>query len=443
MFQSKPIQKKIFGSSYKNENRVISPQHEKPRLGLVGSQVNSLKKALELQLSDPAILPEVARNLKHQITELNELVEEDNFLKVTNFNADFEKWLVGRGRESDHAQTPWYRTPLIDLPGVKEIIEPKITKRFEFMEKLEKLQLYGPTDLNSAKEYYKYIVRGGEDGELNWLRDWSLTENDEIDRVRLGNDIVDKLNNYICKKDPITANWDNLTNDFEDYIRITSETNPGHRNFLRRKFTYKKKILQDIMLIPDRDKITSLFKDYLNYTSDFEDIFKIHVDRRDYLTDQRNLTISRFEELLTFNPDLSENEDIWNYFNSKISDYDSEIKDLVTRTIQFWNDNKNNLTDQQKNDLLNHNVVHIDPHAIPEDVQAYLNGGNLDSLQETFLTRWGTLNSEILSLCRTANDRQVKRSLWLYRGMSDELESLFGTLEPVLSELIRDGGQIF
>lgn len=96
---------------------------------------------------------------------------------------DFWKWLLGRGKESDHKMTWWYRQSLADDPEVCAYIEAFAVKMTEFRIKLEVLRRRRPTGINESYLYFKYIVRGAPTTKTNFLEDWQHFI-DEFDSAR-------------------------------------------------------------------------------------------------------------------------------------------------------------------------------------------------------------------------------------------------------------------
>ena len=429
MFVSNKNANKLFASK---QNTAIAQKKLPPSdAKTLSNNISAMKTALQLQLNDPATTPDTAKVLTTQLQQLNGVIEEDEQLKELQWNQDFDKWLIGRGREEDHARTPWQRTPLTTLPGVRDYLEPKITQHYDYMKFLEKLQMSKPINLQQARLYYKYIVRGGEDGLLESLNEWSLVQMDELDKIRLGKETVDKLNAYIFKKDPIKAEWDSLASDFTDYIQIEYAANEVHKNYLRRRFSSKQEILSQLMTHPDKNKVNTLMKQYMNTTSDFELVIKTHLNRRDELEAQKQLTISRFEELLAFNPHLTENEAAWGIFNSKLSSFDNEISELTQRTIDFWETQHGNITDMDT--LLAHNIKN--EMKTPQLVEDYLNGEDID-LTTHYMSIWQHLINNTLNMCDI--QQAVAQFTWMYDGIDAQLLQIANNVDQILSMFTRE-----
>ena len=96
---------------------------------------------------------------------------------------DFWKWLLGRGKDTDHAKTWWHRQSLADDPEVCAYIEAFVVKMTEFKIKLEVLRRRRPKGINESYLYFKYIVRGAPTDKTNFLEDWQHFI-DEFDAAR-------------------------------------------------------------------------------------------------------------------------------------------------------------------------------------------------------------------------------------------------------------------
>lgn len=82
------------------------------------------------------------------------------------YKRDFLAWLMGKGKEEDHRRTPWYRDDwmLRHLDDVRAWVETFVDVIYETESAMMKLALNGPTNLQEAEIYYKYIVN------LDWMR---------------------------------------------------------------------------------------------------------------------------------------------------------------------------------------------------------------------------------------------------------------------------------
>ncbi len=90
------------------------------------------------------------------------------------FMRDFQAWLLGRGKESDHRNTPWYRQSLAFDNEVSAYIDSFVTKRAEFQVKLELLRRRQPRGINEAYLFFKYGVRSEPADTTHFLDDWNL-----------------------------------------------------------------------------------------------------------------------------------------------------------------------------------------------------------------------------------------------------------------------------
>jgi len=100
---------------------------------------------------------------------------------------DFWAWLLGRGREIDHKNTPWHRQALTDDKEVCAYLEQFVSKRHSFMTKLAVMKMRRPVGINEVYLYYKYIVRGASLDKINFLKDFDLFDKDFDDGLKKGN----------------------------------------------------------------------------------------------------------------------------------------------------------------------------------------------------------------------------------------------------------------
>ena len=90
------------------------------------------------------------------------------------FQKDFWRWLVGRGKEEDHKKTPWYRDKLTDDIEVSHYVDSFVSKYHMFRVKLQLLSMRRPIGINQTYLFFKYIVRGKEPNQDNFLDDWDI-----------------------------------------------------------------------------------------------------------------------------------------------------------------------------------------------------------------------------------------------------------------------------
>jgi hypothetical protein len=102
------------------------------------------------------------------------------------FLRDFWAWILGRGKETDHKKTPWYRQSLADDNEVSHYIDSFVIKMQEFRVKLAILGMRRPTGINQTYLFFKYIVRGEEVNKANFLEDWKLFQDEFYDARKQG-----------------------------------------------------------------------------------------------------------------------------------------------------------------------------------------------------------------------------------------------------------------
>eukprot|EP01132_Coremiostelium_polycephalum_P004205 gene4205-5266_t len=209
---------------------------EKRDSALIRSEISELQK--EFEQSTDSKRKEL---LKHQIMVLNEELLSPDLGALDQFLDDFNRWLLGRGKQEDHELTPWGRLPLSNVdPSISEYLMGFYTKRQNFLQELMKLKNYAifNLDLNTAYLYFKYIIRGKLDdpATLNYLTQWdNILKLDEetktkygiddetaaalesyYDRSKVSASAKDPTQVLLTKKTNATPEIDILTNSNED-----------------------------------------------------------------------------------------------------------------------------------------------------------------------------------------------------------------------------------
>lgn len=124
---------------------------------------------------DAARLHQQLANVRKWSSWVGHLNTKDAHVAVrAQFLCDFQNWLRGAGREEDHQNTRWYRSPMTFDPSVREYLEAFVVERHEYIRALAHLNFRGPQNLDEAYLYFKYIVRGrGADmATQTFLADW-------------------------------------------------------------------------------------------------------------------------------------------------------------------------------------------------------------------------------------------------------------------------------
>lgn len=140
-----------------------------------GRLTDSEEKALEFQ--------------KMQLTTW-ELKQAVNY----EFTADFWRWLLGRGKKSDHDKTLWGIQSLADDPEVYAYVGSLVAKMHGFRVKLELLRRRRPVGIKQCYLYFKYIVRGLNDkqdvNQASFLDDWDIMVREFEDARKEGQDWI-------------------------------------------------------------------------------------------------------------------------------------------------------------------------------------------------------------------------------------------------------------
>jgi hypothetical protein len=143
-------------------------------------------------------------------TRLMSLQVEGQTEEDANFDQDFAKWLLGKGRAQDHARTPWKRTPLTYNDNVVKYLKLYTDSKWKYINQLNDVFQEcdtGGTYDTSIKvffQYYRFFVRGQLDPDdmssfnfLPFFDELLWAENDELKLVPA--DLKEQLNSYSMK----------------------------------------------------------------------------------------------------------------------------------------------------------------------------------------------------------------------------------------------------
>lgn len=133
-------------------------------LALVGRKLESLSA----QWSATKV-PAEQEQIRAQMTAWNhwKVQFEAKGLESTDSDAtkDFFAWLLGKGKEDHHRQTPWYRDQaLLELPDVQKWVDGFADIWTESVDELKKLAWKTPQNLDEAWLYFKFIV------QTDWMK---------------------------------------------------------------------------------------------------------------------------------------------------------------------------------------------------------------------------------------------------------------------------------
>jgi len=90
------------------------------------------------------------------------------------FVRDFWAWLLGRGKDSDHARTPWGRQSVAYDGEVKQYVDLMYSQMHHYKVKINLLAHRVPEGINEFFIYYKYIVRGEPLDKTHFLNDFEI-----------------------------------------------------------------------------------------------------------------------------------------------------------------------------------------------------------------------------------------------------------------------------
>ena len=111
----------------------------------------------------------------------NLVVDNAQGIVHQEFMRDFWAWLLGRGKESDHKKSPWYRQSLCNDSEVAAYVDAFVTKRHDFQVKLQLLSMRHPVGINQHYLYFKYVVRGEKPSSSHFLDDWGLFSDEYVE----------------------------------------------------------------------------------------------------------------------------------------------------------------------------------------------------------------------------------------------------------------------
>lgn len=133
-------------------------------------------------------------NIKSQLTAWHHWKTqfEADALKTPNADAtkDFFAWLLGKGKEEHHRNTPWYREPqMLHLKDVQEWIDGFADIFAESKAELIKLAWKTPQNLDEAWLYFKFIVNS------DWMKRedrffWVDLVNLQEEKAKLGGGLL-------------------------------------------------------------------------------------------------------------------------------------------------------------------------------------------------------------------------------------------------------------
>ena len=427
---------KLFASGQKQNTPTVLPKNDvllsaSPQSAL--RQITAIRKNLEIQLTSPAVRNDIEKQktIRTQLGELRSIVDEVQAIKALKDKQDFDKWLLGRGDEKNHLKTAWYRTPLIDLPGVSKYLDENVIKRYDFMKKVKLLELNGATDLTTAKDYFKFIVRGSSEDMYDYKDQWSLTRNTQEEINSIGEETVNRLNAYIIDKQPIKNKWDLFINDFEDYIQMESSSDALTKQYLNTKITDKQELMLELLDHPNYARANDLIHQYITQTQDLDNVLLAQSTKVSDLQSRRDRLVARFHQLSIFNPQLFADQNNQNAFQNQIDQYDKEIDQLKDNALDLYQ--RFRITDNETFTKRMHEIEKLFKQksiTVPEDLQAILNDQpvNESKLVQDFVNNWGHLLESLGSLLNT-----LKNTVEHYRVSKDMLN----TLERFLTEAVQ------
>lgn len=207
-----------------------------------------------------------------KLTQLNDLINSDDALREQEYQDDFNAWLRGKGKHADHCRTPWQRTPLVTLPGVADYLERGYKEKWKLMTEMAVMELRKVTDLRSAERYFKYIIRGKQNGLYHNLNRYSVMQQDDRDRLALGDGLVDRINSATVGQ-RVENKYKQVANDFRDYLEYEATLDADERMLFRSKLQRKDSLITKLSVQVDEGDAGRLIEEYEKRTADYASLY--------------------------------------------------------------------------------------------------------------------------------------------------------------------------
>ena len=242
-----------------------------------------------------------AEALRVKLQLLRDAGDQDKASKRLQEEEDFGMWLLGKGKESDHIRTPWFRTPLINtVTGAREYVETRMKARHDLMEKVASLRVsMAPSDIKEAYEFYKYVVKGEENGVLDEMEGWTDMVDHEEDRLRFGEKAAERLERYWQKGGTIMPEDDvkMLQTDFDAYCQWYYATNHPDRDRFRNKLELRSRLIETLNMHSHYPQIRRLLTEYQDNVLQYDDSLVYSVRALESLQNQEKLVLERLSKI--------------------------------------------------------------------------------------------------------------------------------------------------
>lgn len=202
-------------------------------------------------------------SLQLQLRLVDDVLRVDRSTSALQFHEEFSNWLRGAGTEPDHAVTPWGRTPLTSLPGVADFLDAPVIQKYNVLKKIQKLRLGIVTDIKSAEQYFRYIVRSKENGIDDMLERYSYADMRERERLRLGDELTDRLHESVQRWGALSIKeYKPLDDYYYHWANLEGEQDPMVKKRLRYNIRAREGLLENLLSATHRDKIKELVSDF-------------------------------------------------------------------------------------------------------------------------------------------------------------------------------------
>lgn len=342
--------------------------------------------------------------LQQKLRMLEDVESQDQMTQAMQEEEDFSKWLVGRGKEEDHIRTPWYRTPITNVvEGARQFIEVKMKARYDFLQKMAELRAKQvPSNLKEAFSYFKYIVKGMDQGELAFMEEWTSVKNHEKDVMRYGRKVADQLDGWWQKKGPIMPDSEIklLETDFNAYMQLLFSMNPTDRQRLAKKLQLRAETLEKLATNQHHESIRDLLIKYQDDSMEYDEaiLFNLGAYEKMMAEDKRLTNVS---SMLAKSPLLRDNKalrsDIVRQLQSVRSRMDSLV-DNMTGTMKKVQDDPTKI--QKLKQVLADRAAR---KAVPSEIWNLVHGnGSMLSLRGGLVEQWDAMITEGRALVETA-----------------------------------------
>lgn len=304
-----------------------------PRL----QEIKAAMAKIDEQLNDPntRLTPDKHKALVTMKLQLEQSIHDSPGMAKLQETDDFNQWLLGRGKEEDHVRTPWYRTPLLTLPGARDYILRFVKDRFKFLQYVHSLQLTGPTDVKQALEYFRYIIRGREDGKLNYLEEWSRIDSMNVMTRKYGKGVAEKLANWPLSRGPVMPEKEMqlIATDFQAYIKHHWENDEDKRQALFEEDGLRDELLVRLATLQHHADIRRAMEEYYQRFEEKDNVLLLNIRAMTELVKQQRALDSRFNQLPTH---MMNSPNVIDAYHERRQEYEDRIREVDNKIQELF-----------------------------------------------------------------------------------------------------------